>query len=85
MKFTNFKISRVSIFAIDNVAHVRSRKTFYHISLHFRNPGFRLVSKLRKLVFIFSAGPTTTLKYFICILFLKHQNIILLVNYQTIW
>ena len=61
MKFTNFKISRKSIFPIENVAHVRSRETFYHISLHFRNPGFCLVSKLLKPVFIFSAGPTTSL------------------------
>ena len=59
MKVTNFKISRESIFPIENVAHVRSRKTFYHKSLHFQNPGFRSVSKLRKPVFIFSAGPTT--------------------------
>ena len=60
MKFTNFKISRESIFPIDNIAHVRSRKTFYHISVHFRNPGFRSVSKPRKPVLIFTTGPTTT-------------------------
>ena len=60
MKFTNFKISRESIFPIDNVAHVRSRKTFYYISVHFRNPGFCSVSKLRKPFFIFTTGPTTT-------------------------
>ena len=59
MKFTNFKISRESIFPIENVAHVRSRKTFYHISVHFRNPRFRSVSKPRKPVFIFITGPTT--------------------------
>ena len=56
MKFTNFKISRESI---ENVAHVGSRKTFYHISVHFRNPGFRSVSKPRKPVFIFITGLTT--------------------------
>ena len=61
MKFTNFKISRKSIFPIENVAHVRSRKTFYHISVHFRNPGFRSVSKPRKPVFIFTTGPTTNI------------------------
>ena len=52
MKFTNFKISRECIFPIDNVAHVCSRKTFYHISINFQNPGFRSVSKARKPVFI---------------------------------
>ena len=64
MKFTNFKISRESIFPIENVAHVRSCKTFYHISVHFRNPGFRSISKLRKPVFIFSTGPTTIREIF---------------------
>ena len=59
MKFTNFKISRESIIPIEDAVHVRSRKTFYHISVHFRNPGFRLVSKPQKLVFIFTTGPTT--------------------------
>ena len=62
MKFTNFKISRESIFPIENIALVRSRKTFYHISVHFRNPGFRSVSKPRKPVFIFTTGPTTSAK-----------------------
>ena len=55
MKFTNFKISRECIFPIEDVAHVRLRKTFYHISAHFRNPGFRSVSKPRR------TGPTTNL------------------------
>ena len=59
MKFTNFKISRECIFPIDDIAHVRSRKTFYHISAHFQNPGFRSVSKPRKPIFIFRTGPTT--------------------------
>ena len=65
MKFTNFKISRESIFPIDDIAiaHVRSRKTFYHVSVHFRNPGFRSVSKPRKPVFIFTTGPTTNKGY----------------------
>ena len=67
MKFTNFKISRECIFQyifpIDDVAHVRSRKTFYHISAHFRNTGFRSVSKPRRPVFIFRTGPTTSLLY----------------------
>ena len=57
MKFT--KISRECIFPIDNGAHVCSRKTFYHISVNFRNPGFHSVSKPRKPVFIFKTGPTT--------------------------
>ena len=30
------------------------------ISVHFRNPGFRLVSKPQKPVFLFRTGPTTT-------------------------
>ena len=60
MKFTNFKKSRESIFPIENAAHVYSRKTFYYISVHFRNPGFCSVSKPRKPVFIFTTGPTTT-------------------------
>ena len=55
-----YKIFREYIFPIDNVAQVRSRKTFYHISANFQNPGFHLVSKPRKLVFIFRTGPTTT-------------------------
>ena len=59
MKFTNFKISRETMFPIRNIAHVRSRKTFYHISAHFRNPGFRSVSKPRTPVLIFRTGPTT--------------------------
>ena len=59
MKFTNFKISRECIFPIEDVAHVRLRKTFYHIPAHFRNPGFRSVSKPRKPVFIFRTGSTT--------------------------
>ena len=54
------QISRESIFPIENVAHVPSRKTFYHISVNFRNPGFCLVSDPRKPVFIFRTGPTTT-------------------------
>ena len=59
MNFTNFKISREYIFPLDNVAHVRSRETFYNISVNFRNPGFRLVSKPRKPAFISKTGPTT--------------------------
>ena len=59
MKFTNFKISPESIFPIEDAAHVPSHKTFYHISVHFRNHGFRSVSKPRKPVFIFTTGPTT--------------------------
>ena len=59
MKFTDFKISHESICPIENIAHVRSRKTFYHISVHFRNPGFRSVSMPRKPFFIFTTGPTT--------------------------
>ena len=66
MNFTNFKISRESIFLIHNMAHVRSRKTFYHISVNFRCPGFRSVSKPRKPVFTFRTGPTTI----ICVTFL---------------
>ena len=62
MKFTNFKISRESIFPQENIAHVRSRKFFYHISAHFRNPGFHSVSKPRKPVFTFRTGPTTNRK-----------------------
>ena len=62
MKFTNFKKSRKCIFPIADVTHVRSRKTFYHVSAHFRNPGFRSVSKPRKPVFIFRIGPTTNNK-----------------------
>ena len=53
------QISRECIFPILNVAHVRSRKTFNHISVNFRNPGFRSVSKPRKPVFTFRTGPTT--------------------------
>ena len=64
MKFTNFKISRESIFPIENITHVRSCKTFYHISVHFRYPGFRSVSKPRKPVLIFRTGPTTTVKWY---------------------
>ena len=37
-----------------------TRVTFYHISAHFRNTGFRSVSKPRRPVFIFRTGPTTT-------------------------
>ena len=48
------------MFPIGNIAHVRSRKIFYHICAHFRNPGFRLVSKPRKPVLIFRTGLTTT-------------------------
>ena len=59
MKFTNLKVSRKCIFPIEDVAHVRLQKTFYHISVNFRNPGFRLVSKPQKPVFIFRTGPTT--------------------------
>ena len=59
MKFTNFKISHEYIFPVENVAHVRSRKTFYHISVNFRNPRFCSVSKPRKPVFIFRTSPTT--------------------------
>ena len=51
MKFTNLKISCECIFPIENIAHVRSLKTFCHISAHFRNPGFHSVSKPRKPVF----------------------------------
>ena len=60
MNFTNFKISREYIFPIKDTAHVRLRKTFYHLSVNFRNPGFRSVSKPQKPVFIFITGPTTT-------------------------
>ena len=59
MKFTNFKISCECIFPIDNLAHVRWCKTYYHISVNFQNPGFCSVSKPRKPVFIFRPGPTT--------------------------
>ena len=62
MKFTNFKISRESMFPIGNIAHVCSGKIFYQISAHFRNPGFRSVSKPRKPVLIFRTGLTTTFK-----------------------
>ena len=48
MKFTDLKISRECIFLIENVAHVCSHLTFYHISGNFRNPGFRSVSKPQK-------------------------------------
>ena len=47
------------IFPIENVVYLGLSKTFYHISVNFRNPGFCLVSKPRKLVFIFRTGPTT--------------------------
>ena len=60
MKFTNFKISRESMFPIGNIALVRSCKIFYHISAHFRNPGFRSISKPQKPVLIFRTGPTTS-------------------------
>ena len=60
MKFTNLKISRECIFPIENIAHVRSRKTFYQISVNFRNPRFRSVSNPRKPVFGFRTSPTTT-------------------------
>ena len=40
MKFTNFKISRECIFPIENVAHVRSRKTFIISLLTFEIPDF---------------------------------------------
>ena len=53
MKFIKFKIFCECIFPLDKTGHVRSRKNFYHISAHFRNPGFCLVSKPRKPVFIF--------------------------------
>ena len=53
-------ISRMHISYIENITHVRSRTTFYHISVNFRNPGFRSVSKPRKPVFIFRTGPTTS-------------------------
>ena len=78
MKFTNFKISRECIFPIEDIAHVRSRKTFYPIPVNFRNPGFRVVSKPQKPVFIFRTGPTTILNYFIfrCMLqFEKYINV----------
>ena len=55
------------MFPFGNIPHARSRKIFYHISAHFRNPGFRLVSKPRKPVLIFRTGPTTTLTYIICL------------------
>ena len=61
MKFTNLKISCECIFPIDNVAHVRSRKTFQKISVNFQNLGFFSVSKPRKPVFIFRTGPTITI------------------------
>ena len=54
------QISRECIFPIENVAHIRSHKTFYHISVNFRNPRFRSVSKPRKRVFIFRTGLTTS-------------------------
>ena len=63
MKFTNFKISRESIFPIEDAARVRSRKTFYHISVHFQNPGFRSVAKPQKPLFIFTTGPTTSISH----------------------
>ena len=53
MKFTNLKLSRECIFPTDNVAHVRSRKTFYHISVNFRNPGFRFGFKAPKTGFYY--------------------------------
>ena len=53
------QISRECIFPIENVAHVRLRKTFYHISANFRNPGLRSVTKSQKPVSIFRTGPTT--------------------------
>ena len=59
MKFTNLKISREYIFPIDNVAHVRSRKTFYHIC-KLSKSRICSVSKPRKPVFLFRTGPTTT-------------------------
>ena len=62
MKFTNFKISRGSISPLENIAHVSSRKIFYHMSAHFRNPGFRSVSKPQKPVFTFRTGPTTNVE-----------------------
>ena len=35
-----YKLQNIEcIFPIDNIAHVRSRKSFYHISVNFRNPG----------------------------------------------
>ena len=77
MKFTNFKISRECIFPIDDVAHVRSRKTFYHISAHFRNTGFRSVSKPQRPVFIFRTGPTTTNSIITCKTALKKKKIII--------
>ena len=61
MKFIKFKISRECIFSLENTAHVRLRKIFYHISAHFRNPGFCSVLKSRKPVFIFRTGPTATI------------------------
>ena len=42
------QISCEFIFPIENVAHVRSHKTFYHYSVSFRNPGFCLVPKPQK-------------------------------------
>ena len=60
--FTNFKISCESILPL---AHVRSRKIFYHISAHFQNTGFRSVSKPRRPVFIFRTGPTTNIYIYI--------------------
>ena len=62
MKFTNFKISRESIFPIENVAHVRSRVKLFIIYLYtFEIPDFVRFqfSKPRKPVFIFITGPTT--------------------------
>ena len=59
MKFIKFKISRECIFPLDNTAHVCLCKFFYHISAHFRNPGFCSVSKARKPVFNFRTSPTT--------------------------
>ena len=62
MKFIKFKISRECIFPLDNTAHVRSHKIFYHISAHFRNPGFHSVSKPQKPFFIFRTSPATTIE-----------------------
>ena len=52
------QISRECIFPIDNIAHVHSRKTFYHISVNFQNP-----------VFIFRTGRTTISFFLLDVIF----------------
>ena len=80
MKFTNLKISRKCIFPIDNIAHVRWPKTFYHISVNFRNHGFCSVSKPRKPFFICRTGPTTT-DYPNYVVIIKNVDVVQLVSF----